>query len=986
MSKTKISFRLGITQVFVIAILAVAGAISFNFQMRISDMVLDLSDRITAISAQRIIDNTQNFLGVPASYTAILAEYLENTKKQRAIVENHEELWRLMWKPLLLTPQMQSLFVADTQGNYVQVRRDPEFVSRTIDRRQPEQGVFDYRVFRDASFNLITEKTKPTDFDPRTRPWYKSTPAEPRLNWSDVYVSSSAKTPVIAVTHPVTDTTGKRIRAVAGVNIPLYAVSDFISELAVRKSQTIILIDDQGRLLAYPDKSQLLVLEEDGELRPRLLGELKNKAVKALFESLEARRNAEKFSFFVGGEVHTAYTADFPSYFDKPGWKAIMFAPGTASDHKRLDFEQTTTEIFSFFEQPAKQVRGLSLSFPASDAPLAITRDLDPLWQRMWQPLVTLPQLQSFFIADAEGNYVQTRREPYLATRLIDRSQPNEAPIDRKIYRDEEFSVITEKHKRTEFDPRVRPWYLSAKNISRIHWSSVYVSASAKTPVVAATHPVLTEEGDKAGVVAVNIPLYKVSDFVAESRVSPNGILFIANRAGEVVAYPDKSQILMIEGDKLRLRLVEELDNEAVRIAYQQHRKDPDEIRFTFSSQDANYISLIQPFPKILGEKDWSIVAVIPEDDLLGEVGEMLLEAGTIAALILTLAILLVYILATRISKPIIRLARSMDRFKDFRLGEIRGVHSRFSEIDTMNHSMLLARDGLASFQKYVPADLVRLLIQKGQSARLGGEFQRLTIMFTDIEGFTSISENLPAQELMLHLSEYLDQMTRIILEERGTVDKYIGDAIMAFWGAPTPQPNTAFLACSAALRCQGRLQRLNAAWAAQGKPVMTTRFGLHTGSVIVGNVGSQNRLNYTVVGDGVNLASRLEGINKFYGTQIIVSEDTFQEAREHFHFRLLDRVAVKGKKKGVNIYQLLGPAQRPLPETLQRFCEIYQNGLTAYWERDWAQAATIFLALERKFPKDSSVRLFLKRCEELQRNDIEVAEDWEGTYIFTNK
>ncbi len=220
-------------------------------------------------------------------------------------------------------------------------------------------------------------------------------------------------------------------------------------------------------------------------------------------------------------------------------------------------------------------------------------------------------------------------------------------------------------------------------------------------------------------------------------------------------------------------------------------------------------------------------------------------------------------------------------------------------------------KGGLASFGRYVPTELVRQLIATGREAKLGGEKTRLAIMFTDIIGFTTLSETLTAEELMLQLSAYLDRMTRIIEQEQGTVDKYIGDGIMAFWGAPLEVENPALLACRAALGCSKAEADLNRQWQVEDKPAMPTCFGIHFGETIVGNVGSSRRMNYSIFGDNVNLASRLEGINRIYGTKIIVSQSVYEAVDKQMICRPLDIVAVKGKKKSIAIHELLATYTR---------------------------------------------------------------------------
>jgi adenylate cyclase len=347
--------------------------------------------------------------------------------------------------------------------------------------------------------------------------------------------------------------------------------------------------------------------------------------------------------------------------------------------------------------------------------------------------------------------------------------------------------------------------------------------------------------------------------------------------------------------------------------------------------------------------------------------------------------IIFVIIFANRITKPLVALANQTQKIKDFELDDFNHIKSVIYEIKLMSDAAFSMVQGLQSFRRYVPAALVRELINAGKEAKLGASDEtELTILFTDIQGFTSISENMKAQDLMLHLSDYFEHLSSIIMEEHGTIDKYIGDAIMAFWGAPQKLPNAPYLTCKAALRCQQQLKVLNNQWIKEGKPPMFTRMGIHSGRTLVGNLGSQYRMNYTVIGDSANLASRLEGVNKLYGTQIIISETTYKQISDQFFCRALDVVAVKGKKIGVKIYELIADKNEPISEEKLQFCRDFEQGFETYLKRDWESALVIFETLEKQYPEDLSVKLFIERCRTFQVHPVPA--DWNGSIVLHEK
>lgn len=286
------------------------------------------------------------------------------------------------------------------------------------------------------------------------------------------------------------------------------------------------------------------------------------------------------------------------------------------------------------------------------------------------------------------------------------------------------------------------------------------------------------------------------------------------------------------------------------------------------------------------------------------------------------------------------------------------------------------------AFQQYLPPGLINQLLERPELLQLGGEEKELTVMFSDIRGFTTLSEGLTPATLVELLNEYLSEMTDIIFRYWGTLDKYIGDAIMAFWGAPYPQDDHAERACLAALGMMEALKRLQAGWAAEGRPRIDIGVGINTGPVLVGNMGSKRRFNYTIMGDNVNLASRLEGLNKQFATHLIVSEFTYEKVREKMVARELDLIRVKGKKKPVKIYELLAPAEKS--SHYEDLTGRFAKGLEAYRSGQWETAVELFEQLQRDYPTDGPTGIFVHRCRDLL---VEPPHGvWDGVYVMKTK
>jgi adenylate cyclase len=238
---------------------------------------------------------------------------------------------------------------------------------------------------------------------------------------------------------------------------------------------------------------------------------------------------------------------------------------------------------------------------------------------------------------------------------------------------------------------------------------------------------------------------------------------------------------------------------------------------------------------------------------------------------------------------------------------ELVPVTSHIREIDELGSTMNLAQRAIWSFAHFVPKEIVRGLIDNSISTRLGGAKQDITLVFTDVQAFTTIAEAADPDVLMRQTSRYFSVLTEAFLAEGGTVDKFIGDAVMVFWNAPHPQPDHVARACRAALAARAAGERLNVEFEADGLTPFITRFGIHVGEAVVGNVGSTERMNYTALGNTVNLAARLEGLNKQTGTTILASEDVYQRVGDLFKFRALDAVVAKGMTKETGIFELVG-------------------------------------------------------------------------------
>lgn len=367
------------------------------------------------------------------------------------------------------------------------------------------------------------------------------------------------------------------------------------------------------------------------------------------------------------------------------------------------------------------------------------------------------------------------------------------------------------------------------------------------------------------------------------------------------------------------------------------------------------------------------------------------MDAGSIAAdearlvllmVGLTLAIVVVMglgslVLARRIARPLLALSKEMGEIRELNLDADEGIKSAISEVALMSGAVENMKMGLRSFRKYVPTDLVAQLIGMQKEASLGTTKQDLTIFFCDLENSTTAGEILSSEDLNRLMTGYFQAVTRILRAHGATIDKFIGDAVMAFWNAPLPVLDHAYLGAKASLEVHLELDRLLDEWRSRGLPPLATRIGLNSGSVLVGNVGHEERLSYTAMGDAVNLASRLESLNKYYGTRILVGEETLKGIGGRLPSRPVDRVAVKGKSKGSLISEIA--------EETPTWWTSYGAAWSAYESRDWKGALELFERVERPDGiADGPSKALAARCRRFVEQGAPA--DWTGTWFMQEK
>jgi adenylate cyclase len=420
--------------------------------------------------------------------------------------------------------------------------------------------------------------------------------------------------------------------------------------------------------------------------------------------------------------------------------------------------------------------------------------------------------------------------------------------------------------------------------------------------------------------------------------VGPQGGVVIAPTADDRTLGPELAAVALAAGERVAARPESGLNIE-------------EKVRLEVGG--ASYAVALSP----LWFKGWQLAIIVPEAEFLTEIDRTIRRLAIALGLFLLAAGWLAAVGAQRfLADPVARVAHDVRAVERFELEGVAHRPSRLAEIDRLSAAIARMAAGLADFAKFIPTELVRRLLESGVRAEPGGERRELTVLFADLAGFTGLSERL-GDGVVPIVGQFLELASQAVEAEGGTVDKYIGDAVMAFWGAPSPDPDQAFHACRAALAIKAAM----AAATARGEPLgsLRVRIGLATGPAIVGNVGSTRRLNYTALGDTVNLASRLEGVNKVYGTTILMTGATRAAAGAGLCTREIDTVAVYGRSEGVRLFELTGLATDPSPAGRGRYAE----ALALYRAARFAEAAA---HLAEASPDDGPARWLAARTSAL--------------------
>ena len=608
--------------------------------------------------------------------------------------------------------------------------------------------------------------------------------------------------------------------------------------------------------------------------------------------------------------------------------------------------------------------------------------DVEQLEEYFWRQINAFENISYIEVGTEKGDFIGLERMGDGAINLEYKSRRTEGNSLLTFRLDEQRNRVSRKV-RPDFHTQGRPWYTKAIEDGKPTWTGIYPFFSLPVRLgITAVRPIHDKNGNVVGVLGSDLVLTQISQFLRTLRVGKTGRTFIMEPNGMLVASSSDLPPIVSQGNQMMRIYAFSFGDDLIREAslYLKQTfttfaniKEGYQTSFVLNGQKV----LLQAVPT--GDKfglNWISVVVLPESDFMASINANTKQTAILFILLITASGITILFTTRRISRPILAISEEMDRISGFNVEDGQEKESMLREISLMQNSMQSMKRGLRSFAKYVPRDVVQHLFSTKQEAVLGLKKVQATVLFTDVAGFTSIAEKESPDTLVKLMEEYLEEMSQIISETKGTVDKYIGDSIMAFWNAPGNVDNHQYAAVKTAVLCQKRLKELRKEWEKQNLPLLHQRIGIHTGSILVGNFGSSKRMNYTAIGDTVNLTQRLESINKLYGTEIIISGAVYGHVSNTFLCRPLDLVSVKGKTTATMIYEVVEESDNV--SEAQRACVgKYKQILDFYFKREFSMAKKYIVEYLKTNPADKAADLLLERCHKFEQTPPD--KNWKG-------
>lgn len=612
------------------------------------------------------------------------------------------------------------------------------------------------------------------------------------------------------------------------------------------------------------------------------------------------------------------------------------------------------------------------------------------------------PRISSVMLANSRGAEMLYLQDPFNSalwtTRLVD---PLQWPGLAKYKRwDSTSKLMKSSMEPINYDTKARRYYRRAleAELNETRWTEPAVFFVTRDPGMTAVQRWTAPNGDTL-VLGLDVLLLDLCRLNMNLAISEHGFSFVFSKEDDrLIALPADSLDLSDEGIRRRLGIERQKNlaadskpqlpiagksgNRSLDSAHQAwQRAGRGDTSFSFTHNEKRWLANFSSLK--VGDHHFVMAAIAPQSDFMKGLAAETRQILLFTLIALLLAVAVASFLAIRFAKPLELLAAGSRRLQKLDLSDAEESSSNFREIRTLQIEQEKARIALSSFVRYLPMEIVRELVAKGEVARIGGERRVITVLFTDIEGFTSISESRSAEEVTQLLSEYLEALLETIRKHGGEVNQLLGDGVEVYWGAPLPNEAHAQKAVEGILAGFRAIEELNTRFIAEGKPPLPTRFGAATGELMIGNVGSKSRLSYTAIGDTANLASRIEGLNRFYGSRLLVADSTRESAGPNYEWRLVDRVRVKGRSQPVDLYEPLGRKGAVNSQVLH-FRDQYEQALKAYQNADFHAVLEELQMIAPECRDDKSFKRLKALAVHYLQNPRE--EDWEGISNYLEK
>lgn len=572
------------------------------------------------------------------------------------------------------------------------------------------------------------------------------------------------------------------------------------------------------------------------------------------------------------------------------GSHRLLYSVGHAAheeEHARLE-----ADLKGFMAAATGAVRAVAAAPQHSRELHGEDRSAELIWSLMAESAA----LDHLYFVDHDGNLIGVQRHPQAALRRIHaqgavfteviESKPGLEQLSLSPAR--RYATASVQRKAAS-DVRLLPWFAQARAAGQAVWTDVHALAFSGEQGVTFAMPDVMEDarGQIDGIAAGDVSLRHLTAFVKSFSHAGAGESAILDGGGRVLA---RSDVAAARADILStiLPALAGRPSDAPPVAH----------------NGQTYLIRASEIPGT----QWRLVSWLPEEVVVGGLKKGLMAAGAVLAACLACALGVSLWLSRRVTGPVEVLAQVARRIGRLELDNLPRVDSTVEEIHRLDQALGDSARSLRALRKFVPAAVVNDLVRQGHPLDPGGQLMELTVMFTDIEGFTGISAAVPPGVLVPQLTEYFNTAAAVLVAHGGTIDKYIGDGMMVLWGAPTPLADAPYRACQAAIALRAALDQLNLQWAARGLSRLETRIGIHTGAAVVGVLGSSERLSYTAFGDTVNVASRLESLNKDMGTRILASSHTVAALGGRIATRALGEVELRGHASRWTVFEVLAP------------------------------------------------------------------------------